>query len=256
MAGLCVSQEERTGEVKTLIFQHSASEGAGAFLFHMQFFGDFCDVVHLYKGDPLPPLDPYDLLLVLGGPMDVWQTNEHPWLAEEKKAIRQWVEQLERPYLGICLGHQLLVDALGGRCASMDRPEIAITTVTQTKSAAADPVFSALPKSLPCIQWHGVEAVTLPDDSTVLASNNACDIQAIRVGPHAWGLQFHPELQSGMVRSWMRDEDNLGAAVQWLGSEHKARALEKESDRVSDELQKISLTIWSRFRSLRHPQSF
>ena len=216
----------------------------------MQACGDDHEVVALYDKDSIPDLAAYDLLLVLGGPMDVWETEAHPWLIAEKAAIRHWVGVLDRPYLGLCLGHQLLVEAMGGTCGAMSVPEIAVTEVSLTAEAANDALFAGLPDPLPCVQWHGVEATRLPENCSLLAQNAACKHQAIRVGTQAWGVQFHPELTAGTVAGWLQDEDTFGAAIRWLGSEHKARNLVAAGDAVADDLLQISAEIWTRFRGL------
>jgi GMP synthase-like glutamine amidotransferase len=236
--------------MRVVVFQHTPNETAGAFLQHMQADGDDSHIVALYDGDLIPQLDGFDLMLVLGGPMDVWQTAQYPWLVPEKAAIRRWVTTLGRPYLGLCLGHQLLAEALGGRCLTMPRPEIAATTVNATPEARQDRVFSALPDPLPCIQWHGVEVTALPENTTLLAQNSHCAHQAMRVGDRAWGVQFHPELQSGTVSGWLRDAGNMQAAAKWLGSETAAREFAAQSDGIADDMLAISRSIWTRFRAL------
>lgn len=100
------------------------------------------------------------------------QLGENPYaghLIAEKEAILRWVTVLNRPFLGLCLGYQLLADALGGTCRTMNEPEIAVTTESLTTAAADDPLFDGLAQMIPCIQWHGVEVVTLPRNTTVLA---------------------------------------------------------------------------------------
>ena len=101
--------------------------------------------VELDAGEPIPPLEDYDALWVMGGPMDVWDVAEHPWLVPEKRAIRRWVRELEKPFLGLCLGHQLLADALGGTCGPQRPPEIGILEVELTPEGEADPIFAGMP---------------------------------------------------------------------------------------------------------------
>ena len=90
-----------------LVFQHLAVEHPGIFRDFWNESGHRWHAVELDAGESIPDLAPYDLLVAMGGPMDVWQEEIHPWLAPEKAAIRRWVRDLGRPYLGICLGHQL-----------------------------------------------------------------------------------------------------------------------------------------------------
>jgi GMP synthase-like glutamine amidotransferase len=203
-----------------LIFQHVAGEHAAAFSEHIADAGDRAHVVHLYEDAPIPPLAGFDAMIVLGGSMDIWDTDAHPWLIREKAAIREWVGGLDRPYLGICLGLQLLVDALGGTCARLPRPSIAVAEIEQT--GLPDPIFSGLPQRFPALSWHGVGATELPEDCVTLARNPACAHQVIRRGAHAWGVQFHPEVTDDVVVGWLDDAPNMAAATRALGSEEAA----------------------------------
>ena len=105
--------------MRFLVFQHAAVEHPGVL---RDFLRADCipwDAIELDQGAAIPPFEGYDALMVLGGPMDVWQEDRHPWLALEKVAIRQWVNERRAPFLGVCLGHQLLADALGGKVGLM-----------------------------------------------------------------------------------------------------------------------------------------
>ncbi len=187
---------------RVLVFQHIAIEHPGIFRSFMAADGITWDAVELDEGERIPALDPYDTLIVMGGPMDVFDEEQYPWLVEEKRAIREWVALRRRPYLGLCLGHQLLADALGGKVERMTTPEVGMLRVETTEAARTDALFKGLGPMLDCLQWHGCEVTGLPKDATVLARSPACAVQAFRVGANAYGLQYHVELTSSTVADW------------------------------------------------------
>jgi GMP synthase-like glutamine amidotransferase len=187
---------------RVLVFQHLSCEHPGSLGTLLRAAGMSLHTVELDEGQVIPDLQDFDLMVVMGGPMDVWQEDRHPWMTEEKAAIRTWVGALERPYIGVCLGHQLLADAMGGRVGLMERPEIGVCRMELTAAAAADPLFAPLPPAISGLQWHGAQVVRLPERSVVLATNPACPIQAFRYRRRAWGVQFHMEVGASTIDEW------------------------------------------------------
>ena len=185
-----------------MVFQHIECEHPGSLREALLADGVDWTVVELDAGDAIPTLEDYDALWVMGGPMDVWDTDEHPWLAAEKEAIRRWVRDLERPFLGLCLGHQLLADALGGSCGPLRPPEIGVMDIELTAAGLGDPVFAGMAARQRVLQWHSVQVVALPKGAAVLAQSPVCSNQAMRVGPRAWSMQYHVEVESDTVRNW------------------------------------------------------
>lgn len=188
--------------MRLLVFQHIAIEHPGIWRDFLAADGVAWDAVEIDEGETIPPLDGYDALWVMGGPMDVWQVDAHPWLVPEKAAIREAVADRAMPYLGVCLGHQLLADALGGRVAAMAAPEVGILDVMLTPDGQADRLFDGVGATTRCLQWHGAEVAEPPPDAVVLAQSPACAVQAMRVGDAAYGIQYHCELTADTVSEW------------------------------------------------------
>ncbi|WP_127089488.1 type 1 glutamine amidotransferase [Aquabacter cavernae] len=187
--------------MRLLVFQHAASEHPGSFRDMMRADGFQWDTVALDMGDPIPSPDGYDALMVLGGPMDVWDDDILPWMRAEKTFIRNWVTK-ERPYLGICLGHQLLADALGGKVEKMARPEVGICDVHLTVEGREAPFLAGFDSRFPTLQWHGAAVTTAPSGARILAANDHCAIQALQVGPRAFSTQYHVEIIDSTVSDW------------------------------------------------------
>lgn len=188
--------------MRFLVFQHVACEHPGAFRSLWRAAGISWVTVELDAGDPIPPLEGFDALVVMGGPMDVWQEDQHPWLAPEKAAIRTWVRDMGRPFLGVCLGHQLLAEALGGSVGKGAVSEVGFGTVDFTEAGRRDPFLAGFGAGMETFQWHGAEVTALPPGAEVLAFNEACAVQAFRWGPVAYGLQYHVELTAETVPEW------------------------------------------------------
>lgn len=205
--------------MRILVFQHIAIEHPGVFREFLAEDGIAWDAIELDAGEAIPLLDNYDALWVMGGPMDVWQEEQHPWLGAEKRAIRTAVLERGMPYLGFCLGHQLLADALGGNVGPMQKSEVGVLDVELTDSGQRDPLFAGLPPRFRALQWHGAEIATAPAGSAVLAQSPGCGIQAIRVGERAYGVQYHVEITGETVPEWGAVPEYRCALDQTLGGD-------------------------------------
>ena len=187
---------------RILVFQHIAIEHPGVFRDHLRDTGVPWQAVELDEGEPVPDLADFDALWVMGGPMDVWQEDEHPWLVAEKKAIREAVVDRRMPYFGFCLGHQLLAEAMGGEVGKAATPEVGIMDVELTEAGRVHPVFAGLPATGPCLQWHGAEVTKAPVGASVLASSPACRVQAMAFGDAVVSVQYHVEITADTVPQW------------------------------------------------------
>lgn len=218
--------------MRFLVFQHVDIEHPGIFREFWREAGIEWDAVELDAGEPIPDLTRYRALVVMGGPMDVWQEAEHPWLLPEKAAIRRFVGELQRPYLGICLGHQLLAAALGGRVGLGTTPEVGLGTVALNEAGLADPLFAGFANPVETFQWHSAEVQQLPPDAVVLAGNEACAVQAMRVGRLAYGVQYHVEITAETVPQWRELPAYAASLDAALGPQRAARLADDTAARL------------------------
>ena len=232
--------------MKFLVFQHIECEHPGIFRTLLEKAEIQWDAVELDTGEPIPDFKAYDALWVMGGPMDVWDEDECPWLVPEKAAIRHWVCDLKKPYLGFCLGHQLLADALGGVCSPQAEPEIGILGVELTADGRTDPLFAGIAPQIQCLQWHSVEVKIPPDGARVLASSESCSCQAMRVGDNAWGIQFHVELQESTIPEWGQIPAYSDALDQTLGPDSLER-MQAQAEPLFAEFQNVSQVLFNNF---------
>lgn len=187
--------------MKFLVFQHIACEHPGIFRDLMHADSVKWEAVQLDEGEQIPSFDGYDALLVMGGPMDVWQQQEHPWLTAEIDAIARWVRS-GRPYLGFCLGHQLLAMALGGQVGPSVIPEIGVLAVELTDLGSNHWFFDNCQERIMSLQWHSAEITELPEGGKILARSEACKVNAMAWGDVAVSVQFHVELTENTVSEW------------------------------------------------------
>lgn len=187
------------------------------------------EVVRPHAGQPLPEtLDGYAALIVLGGEQGAYDAVE--WFRRLESLLRKAVRH-RVPTLGICLGGQLLAQALGGRVEPSERGlEIGARLVAKRDIAAEDPLFGPLPFAPDVIQYHSDEITALPAGAVLLAASTHYPHQAFRVGDRAWGIQFHIETDTEMFAGW---------AAQWEDAEELVAAV--------DERQEDMREVWQPF---------
>jgi len=167
-------------------------------------------IVRLYAGDSLPVAAEVQALLVLGGTMGVHETDRFPWMAPLQQLMREVTEN-DTPLLGICLGGQLLAEALNGKVTANSHGERGVQQVDISAAGKDDPLFAGLPDPLPAMQWHN-DSFNLAPSAVALASSAACPVQAFRTA-NAYGLQFHPEVNVAVVADWSRKEPEAAEVI-------------------------------------------
>jgi GMP synthase-like glutamine amidotransferase len=238
-----------TAQPRVLVFQHMSLAHPGIFRDCLRADGIEWDVIALEAGEPIPALAGYAALLVMGGAMDVWQEDQHPWLRAEKAAIRQAVVERGMPYLGICLGHQLLADALGGTVQPAARPEIGVHEVALNRHGQRHPLFRGLPARGRFMQWHAAEVVRPPAGAHVLAGSSDCAVQALAVGERAFGLQFHAEVDSATLAGWLADPETREALVEHMGEDGPDRVAAAAEAQMAA-LNQAARQLYLNFRAL------
>jgi len=190
-----------------LVFQHVDVEHPGIFRDLMRSQGITWDTIRFDLAHPIPKnIGKYSGLISLGGPMDVWEKDRYPWILEEEEFIRKWVLEFKKPFLGICLGHQLLASSLGGKVAKAKTAEVGIHRVDLSEEGRRHGFFRQCPITFECLQWHSSEVTEAPPEALVLAHSEKCEVQSLAVGDHAFSFQFHLEVTQSTVDDWVKIE--------------------------------------------------
>lgn len=186
-----------------LVVKHIACEGLGLW---QEFFSEKeikLEIVELQEVHSLPPPERYKAVFVLGGPMNVYEEDAYPFLKEEDRFIKRALER-GVPFVGFCLGAQLLAKALGAKITQNPAREIGWFEVSLTEQGRIDPMFDSLSECFEVFQWHG-DTFTIPEGAVRLAVSKLCKNQAFRYGKTAYGFQFHVEIKPDMVSQWVTE---------------------------------------------------
>ena len=191
--------------MEILVLQHINIEDPGYIKDLMIKDGVNITTIELDEGEKIPDnLNFFDGMLCMGGPMDTWMEKDFPWLNEEKKKIKEFVVELNKPYLGFCLGCQLLGEAIGGKVVKTNNPEIGMLDVNFLDEKKKDILFADFPQKITSLQWHSYEVQELEKnkDVTLIASSKETKYQIFRYKDNAYGIQFHIEIKDTTVNDW------------------------------------------------------
>lgn len=187
-----------------IVVQHIDCEGLGGFEPVLKSSGFKPVFVNGGKGERIPDsMDGFEALILLGGPIGVYEADRYPFLKDEVKLIQASFKE-DKPVLGICLGAQLIAEALGGKVYKGGKKEIGWYRIYLTGEGRRDPLFKGIPDSPFVFQWHG-DTFELPDGAERLAFSYIYPNQAFRVGRKIYALQFHLEVTEEMVCKWMKE---------------------------------------------------
>ena len=208
--------------------------------------------IELDEGEKIPnDLTKYDGMLCMGGPMDTYMEKEYPWLVEEKKRIKEFVVNLKKPYLGFCLGCQLLGEVVGGKVVKSNPAEIGMMDINFTDNKKKDILFSKFPDNIKSLQWHSyeVQGVDKNPDITLIASSPITKYQIFKYQDHAYGIQFHIEIKDTTVNEWGSVPEYKKALEDQLGD----GALEKfdqSAKKNMKDMNNYSKILYNNFKSL------
>ncbi|HVM32258.1 MAG TPA: gamma-glutamyl-gamma-aminobutyrate hydrolase family protein [bacterium] len=225
-------------------FQHIDCEGPGTLEAALEPLGLQLKILKPFQGDAIP-VDLGAGLVVLGGPMGVYEQGQYPWMSGELAAIRKALDA-SLPILGVCLGSQMLAHAAGAQVFRGALPEVGWRDISLTAAGKKDPLLTGLGESFPVFHWHG-DTFTLPKGAELLAGSDWFPHQIFRIGEKAYGFQCHLEVTEAMVESWA--QLYAKELVPAGGPTPEARVLE-DLKRHSAQLEALAAKVFTRFAKL------
>jgi GMP synthase-like glutamine amidotransferase len=232
---------------RAIILQHMDHDHPGRFLDYFAEDNIIPDFVRVFDGQAIPSLADYDLMFVLGGAQDTWQQDQYPYIKDEMAAIREWVWDRAKPYLGVCFGHQLLATALGGEVAKADQGEVGVFDVTMTEAGTRHPFFAGIEPMQRVMQWHHAEVKRAPQGALVLAQSTAAAVQSLAIDNHALSTQFHCEFSPQTVAAWSSLPNYVSVLERELGPNGYDN-LKAECYPQMPAMAKMTKQVWENFK--------
>lgn len=197
-----------------LVLQHVDCEDLGTLGEAFTEKGISTKYLRLHAGDPVPQsLDGIQGLLILGGPMNVYEEDKFPWLKDEDLLIKRAIAQ-DLPTIGICLGAQLIAKAAKGIVTKGQTKEIGWYDLSLTQEAQEDPLFCDFPPQFKVFQWHG-DTFNIPPGAVKLAGSQLFANQAFRLKRNIYALQFHLEVTRDIIFDWAQEYEEEVKGLGW-----------------------------------------
>ena len=238
--------------MEIIVLQHIKVEDPGYIKDLMIKDGFNLTTIELDKNEKIPKdLNKFDGMFCMGGPMDTWMEKKYPWLVEEKKKIKEFVIDLKKPFLGFCLGCQLLGEVIGGKVIKSKKSEIGMLEINFLKKKENDIIFSTFPEKIKALQWHSYEVVNLENnkDVTLLASSPNTKYQIFKYKNHAYGIQFHIEVDENTIIKWSKVPELKNALEKYLGK-NSIDELDKSLRNNIQEMNNNTKKLYENFKNL------
>jgi len=223
--------------MKIHYLQHVPFEGLGSIEAWAARNNHTVGVTRLYKGETAPALDSFHFLVVMGGPMNIYEHERHPWLVSEKDFIGRAIES-DKPVLGVCLGAQLIADVLGAKVHAGAHKEIGWFPITLTPEAEEQGLAGVFGKTLTVMHWHG-DTFTIPEGAVRLAQSEACPNQGFVWQERVMGLQFHLETTRESLRALIENSMDELVEAPYIQTPDEMLAQDRPFARINQVMDRV-----------------
>ena len=224
--------------------KHAPFEGLGSMEGYFLSKGHKLSVTHLYEKDYVfPAVEEIDRLIVMGGPMGVYDTIDYPWLIQEKTFIKSVIDS-GKIVIGVCLGAQLIADLLGAKVYKNTYRENGWFTLTRSQEAKKSKLGNIIPETINTFHWHR-DTFDLPNNSILLASSEACKNQAFSIDDRIFGFQFHFEATREFAKALIVNCSNELDGSKYVQSREAILSTHENFDKINVVMNDILRTIES-----------